>query len=79
MGERDNLDGDDEGVLDSLERRVGKDPQFTLAEREMLRDILQVYRGIKGLGTIAKIITLSAATVAAGMALWDEFLKRLFQ
>lgn len=69
---------EEEQALRNLERRIRHDPQFTEAEQALIKEVLQVYRGLKGLGTVAKIITIAAAATAAGFAAWDEFLKRFF-
>ena len=59
---------DDNETLEGIERKSREDPYFTVVEREMLREIIRVYRGWAFFVKVLKGGVVVLGVIAAGVA-----------
>jgi hypothetical protein len=57
--------------LRKLLDRADRDPSFSDEDKELLREIICVYRGIRAWGIGARFIVVVLASIAGGLAAWD--------
>lgn len=54
--------------LDGIESKIKENPQFTDEEKQLLHELIILWRGVKSMGVVGKWLS-AAATVAATLFL----------